>query len=389
MSSQTVLSVDGSAALNPAQPAFYFDFGPVLERSQALRRHPERIQLMCENCVKRLAPADIMLPQESGFFLILLSVEGGAAETLAQEINIALLELFFGTDTLNQNLGSICRRATLQEISAKGITIPAIPKKPSATEKVEADPLARLAQSGLAGYEGLSTGFAPVINLARDNSALYLCGPTRQHKGRTLFGLAALAGINRTDRASLDEGLLEYSLGFASAKPDAKSATAVVAPVHYETLAWSRGRQIYQKALRTADVAANPFLLVKIEGIPTGTPAARLTEIISMVRPFVRRVFVELSEWDPNLMRGGHLGVAGFMSALPDNASLPVAGRAMAHLVQFAAAQQALACITNVSSANHLALARAAGVRFAVRSTAGGVIQLAPHDEAADHKAAA
>ncbi|HWC62873.1 MAG TPA: hypothetical protein VG501_04565, partial [Rhizomicrobium sp.] len=242
-----ILSVDGGATLDQGQPAFYFDFGPVLERSRALSSHPERVQLMCENCVKRLAPGDIMLPQATGFFLVVFSVEGMAAETLAQEINIALLELFFGTDTVSQNLSNICRRATLKEINEKGIKIPPAPKKAaSKLDRVETDPLARLAKGGLPGYEGLTTGFAPVINLEREKCALYLCGAVRSHKGRTLFGQAALSGINPRDRASLDEAMLEYSLASvrsaaaAAAKP--ADPIAIVTPVHYETLAWSRGR---------------------------------------------------------------------------------------------------------------------------------------------------
>jgi hypothetical protein len=383
--SKNVLSIDGDAAADPARPAYYFDFAPVLERSQALRRNPERAQLMCENCVRRLAPSDIMLAEDSGFFLIILSAEGHAAEALANEINIALLELFFGTDALNHNLGSICRKATLAEIESKGIVIPPPPKAADRTGQIEADPLARLAQGGLPGYDGLTTGFAPLINLSRETSALFLSGAVRQKDGKTLFGMEALSGTDPRDRASLDEAMLEYSLSHARGVLPTRSATAIMTPVHYETLAWSRGRQLYQKALRHADAAGNPFLLVKIEGVPSGTPAARLTEVIAMVRPFVRRVFVELAEWDQNLVRGGMLGAAGYMATLAQSASLAMAGRTMSNLVQLAAAQQAVACIANIEGANHLALARSAGVRFAVRSTAGGVIQTgltAPEDQA-------
>src|ERR1700722_8122328 len=105
MSGNAILSIGDQPELDAARPVYYFDFAPVLARSHALRRNPERVQLMCDHCVKRLAPGDTMLAESSGFFLIVHSAEGNAAEALAYEINVALLELFFGTDALNQNLG--------------------------------------------------------------------------------------------------------------------------------------------------------------------------------------------------------------------------------------------------------------------------------------------
>jgi hypothetical protein len=372
------ISPDAPQALDC--PVFYFDFAPVLARSAALRRNPERLALMCENCVKRLAPGGIMLAEDSGFFLVVQSAAGSAADALTHEINIALLELFFGADALAQSLGSICRKASLQEISDRGIALPAaaasaapVPARlvrPSQLEMIEADPLARLAQGGVPGYDGLSTGFVPLINLRSDIASLYLCGAVRRHEGKNLFGATALAGTAPQDRASLDEAMLEYSLGFARAMPPTKSAVAIIAPVNFETLAWSRGRQLYQKALRAADAVHNPFLLVKIEGVPSGTPAARLAEVVAMVRPFVRHVFLELPAWNPALLRGGLMGVSGFMTPLPPSDDLAVSGRTMAGLVQLATGQQAVACVTGIEGVNQLALARSAGVRFAARRDA-------------------
>ncbi|HWY63079.1 MAG TPA: hypothetical protein VNW15_14350 [Rhizomicrobium sp.] len=148
--------------------------------------------------------------------------------------------------------------------------------------------------------------------------------------------------------------------------------------MNYETLAWSRGRQLYQKALRAADAASNPFLLVKIDGVPPGTPATRLAEIISMVRPFVSRMFVELSDWDQGILRGGLLGVAGFMTSLPEDVKLAVAGRTVTNLAQLATSQNAIACIANVGGSNQLAMARTAGIRFAADSVERGNLQASP-----------
>ncbi len=74
-------------------------------------------------------------------------------------------------------------------------------------------------------------------------------------------------------------------------------------------------------------------------------------------------------------MRSGLLGVAGVVSAMPSS-DLAAAGRAMSGLVQLAKAQQAVACITNAAGPNHMALARAAGVRFAASSIANGGVSV-------------
>ena len=298
MSSENIKSLEECPALDHRQPIFYFDFAPILARSVSLSQNPERVQIMCEQCVRRLAPGDIVLPQPSGFFLLVQSCAGISAEALAHEINIALLELFFGTEAL-KGLGTICRRATLTEINEKGLSVslpanaPRTCTEPPKELPVE-DPLKRLADSGVPGYDNLSTAFLPLINLKSNCASVFLCGALRQVTGGALFGPAALAGTPAQDRASLDEALLEYSNQFARHVIPTRSATAIATSVSYETLASPRGRRLYQQALRSLGVANNPFLLVKIEDVPAGLHAARCAEIVSLRPAFRRRVFVEL-----------------------------------------------------------------------------------------------
>lgn len=364
--------IDGQAAAQA--PIFYFDFLPVLERSRTLSRNPERIQLMCEHCVKRLAPADLIASQPTGFFLIVQSCAGTAAEALAHEINVALLELFFGTDAF-VGLGTICRRATLSELDAVGmadaVSATRAPSLTKESDAVEPDPLARLSQGGVPGYDGLETGFLPIFNLRNSVASIFLCGAIRRHENGIAFGTEALKETDAKDRASLDEAILEYSVGYARRILPTKHAAVIGATVSYETLAWSRGRQLYQKALRAAAMADNPFFLVKIEDVPRGTPPARLAEVVATVRPFARRVFLEIPEWDTALLRSGNLGAAGFVVSLPPDSELPMVGRRLADVSKFAATQLALTCVTNVGRTNEMTLARAAGFRFAASRVRG------------------
>lgn len=364
MSGQSKSMAPEDVAADPSWPVFHFDFDPVIARSRALSANPERVQLICEPCVRRLAPADIFIAEERGFFLIVQSCAGTAAEALAHEINVALLELFFGTEVLT-GLGTICRRASFSEVEAKlGRSMPRPPPPRPATDAVEADPLARLATSGMDKFDGLKTGFLPMINMRNGQASIFWCGAIRNTGKNTLFGSAALAGLDSRDRAPMDEAILEYSLGYARRMQPVEGAVAIGTSVSFETLAWSRGRQLYQKALRAANQAHNPFFLVKIEDIPPGTPAARLAELTAVVRPFVRRVFLELPEMKPGAFRNGYLGASGLVAALPQQADPHALSRLMGDLSQVAGLQQALACVTGAENAA-LALARKTGIRFA------------------------
>ncbi len=123
------------------------------------------------------------------------------------------------------------------------------------------------------------------------------------------------------------------------------------------------------------------FLVVKIEDVPSGTPAARLAEIIAAVRGHARRVFVQLPDADARLKEGGRLGATGLFAKLADEAG-PTAIAALAQsLVRSAQAQRACTYAQNVHSALALGLVRRAGVRLASgRTLDGGLV----HATAAD-----
>jgi hypothetical protein len=318
MSDSICSMMEGRPAIDPSCPVFHFDFAPVIERSLSLA--PERIHLICEPCIRQLAPYDIVISRDRGFFLVVQSCSGAAADALAHKINTALLERFFGSDTFASGLDTIFRRAHPDEIEAYRISLgkKAIRRARPEIDTIGVDPLAQLSKAGMPGCDGLKTGFLPLLNLKTDKRSIYVCGAIRQDQDRMSFGLDALSGMSSRDRAYLDEVVLDYALRFVRQTASTSIVTAFAATVSFETLAWSRGRQLYQRALRAADVAENPFFLIKIEDVPPGVPAARLAEIVAVVRPFAR----------------------------------------------VAVAQQALACLTHLNDKQELTLARSAGIRF-------------------------
>ena len=362
-SAENVWVVDGAfdVAALAGKVVYWFDLGPVLHRCG--RGSPARLRLMCEQHVVRLVPDEFVIFQPAGFFLVVRSCAGAQAASIAQSVNAALLKLFFGTDAA-EKIGPLFRIAEASEIGLpRSATAPtpdsASKSAPQAGAQADPDPLARLAANGQPGYDGLRVGFLPVFDLQRGTASTFLCTPVRD--GRQ----ATLGGIDPRDRPSLDEAMLEQSLLLTREIAARRLTAAAATPVSFETLASPRSRRLYQFALRSADAAENPFLVVKIEGVPPGTPAARLAEIVATIRTDARRVFVQVPSSDARLTDGGRFGATGLFARLPEDAApAPVAALAKA-LIWSAQAQRACTYVEGVDSAWALGLVRAAGVRLA------------------------
>jgi hypothetical protein len=357
------MAIDGRPAIDPHCAAYYFDLAPVLERCEGMRRNPERMRLMCRNHIRLLAPAELMIPRDGGFYLVMQTRNGAAADALAKEISTALLELFFGTDCF-AGIASLFRAVSHGEMVEAGVGVTARP----AIHPVADDAGASLSSIPLRPMGHLASelkfGFLPMVNMQKEVPSIFLCGVVVRREGRLAFGPEALKGCDPKARPWVDIAALEYSLAFARQIVPTKFAAAICTSVSFETLAWSRGRQVYQNALRAADVADNPFVIVKIDDVPTGTPVSRLAEIVATVRPFVKRVFVRLPDSDIALTQGGYIGATGLCMALPPKASPPAIVRAATWLNRACAVQNAISCIEGADDEHAMPLLRAAGIRF-------------------------
>lgn len=359
------MAIDGRPAIDPGSPAYFFDLAPVLARCEGLRRNPERATLMCRNHVRQRAPGELMIPRDNGFFLVVQTCSGAAADTVARDISLTLLELFFGADCFEE-IPALFRPVTHVEMVAAGVGVTARPGRSpdTSTNPSVPTPTRLAAPSKPEIFAGLEFGFLPMLNLQNEAVSVYMCGIVSRREERTVFGADALAGCEPKVRPWLDMAALDHSLDLLGRIEPAKFAAAICTPVSFETMAWSRGRQLYQQALQSAGVADNPFLIVRIEDVPPGIPAARLAEIVAMVRPFVKRVFLHLPDMPAVTALGGHIGAAAFCMTLPTNASPPAVVRIATGLVRVSAMQQALPCVTGATPGMR-PLLRAAGVRFA------------------------
>lgn len=386
--------VDGKFDLTwlDGRPIFYFDLAPALSQCDAaFVRNPERLQLLCERCIARVAPNDLVLFQNIGFFLVVQAGGLDDGQTSVNAVNVALLKLLFGTDCLTPDQSAtLYRTATPVELSNSGLaahrpqqdrTESSLPAK-AVSECEHSDEgreftqgsFARFVASGVAGCADLSVEFAPVCDLRRGTTSTFFCTPVRADKDGPVVGASALKGIDSRDRPWLDEAMLEHALEFVREISKSDHVAAIGTSVSFETLAWSRGRRLYQNALRSLDAATSPFLVVKIDDVPAGTPPMRIAEIVSTIRPFAKRIILQLPHTEVKPMETGIMGIAGFIAALPSNATPGAASYLAKSLVRAASAQKAFSCLAGVNSPRSLALARAAGIHFACGRTIGQTI---------------
>jgi hypothetical protein len=235
------------------------------------------------------------------------------------------------------------------------------------TEDIE---LMRLAVNGVHAAEHVELQFLPVHDLYRGRVAALFCTPVFA-LGETagIAGYRAFQHIGPRQFPALDQAILQHAVSFAHRTEDEAIAVFVALPVNFDTLVRPKTRADYLEALRESDTVHNGALMLKIEDVPTDAADSVLAEMVGAVKPYVRRVFVHLSENDPRFLDARYIGAAGYVGSLPPRATRPMAMAAAKSLTRMCVLQSAFSCIDNVPDADALEIMRVAGIRFA----AGGV----------------
>ncbi len=242
-----------------------------MERCEPLRQHPERIALMCQAQVRQIAPEELMIPGKDGFHLIVRTRFGAAADALANEIKLALVRRLFGAESDPQAPGIFEAQGKIVKFGNRSV----LAKRPALAEAGRKDPpaLAQAAQA-VAFPAGLDfkPGYIPIFHLQHKALPLHLCGPVSHRDGKDLFGADALRHCRSQLRPSVDLAMLRYGLNRLPEASGGKGVSGIVAGVSYETMAWSRSRNLYLDALKLAGVSKNAHFIVKLDDVPAGTP---------------------------------------------------------------------------------------------------------------------
>lgn len=332
----------------------FFDLEPVL-RSASSRWLLERdhLKLICERQVRAVAPHDMIVFSRTGFYLIASSGTEAEARIRASQVNLRLLQVFFGTDSLAPDqVVSMYRAATAEEVREANPTF-----KFPAREQIAAADFAKPVSSGIQFV------FSPVEDFRNGRTSVLFCVPYRRTALELLYGYNNLTQSGE-DSLELDLLLLDQAIAFTRRLAHRGLYTAVGASVGFETLTSPRWREAYQRKLQEAHALDNPLLILKIDAVPIGVTSTRLAHLVHTIRPYAKRIFVHLPERTLPLSQTGFLGASGFVFSLSRRLTATQVSEETGRLIEFCAGQGALSGIDNIQTPAQRDLVRTAGARF-------------------------
>lgn len=227
------------------------------------------------------------------------------------------------------------------------------------------DAFAQLATQGRLPGQNVELHFIPIHDLKRHRVTTFFCTPVFcVQDAPIIYGYRAFQNVGVRELPYIDRAILAHAVKFARRLAAAGTVAAIGTSVHYETLAWSKGREMYQHALRAAGVADYPFLILNIEDLPDGVAPGKLAEVVASVRSHVKRIFVRLPNTETSVLHCGQLGVSGLTMTLPPRSTRVAAMGTAKWLLRECEAQNAHSCIDGIDSESSRELMSLAGIHF-------------------------
>ena len=334
---------------------FFFDLEAVLSRAKSRwLNNRDRLQTICERQVKTIAPGDLLVFSETGFFLVAAAGAEADAHIRAGQVNLGLLQLFFGGQSLAPDqIVRMFRAATQEEVRAASPDFRPPVRVKESTRQGEAPAVS----------EGIQFAFTPIEDFRTGRISSLFCTPFRRNAFGTTYGYRALSESLKSD-PSFDLSALEHALALTRRLIQSGLYAAVGTSVGYETLSRPRWREAYQQKLRDEQAMGNPLLLLKVDAVPVGITASRLADIVHCLRPFAKRVFVHLPQRTMPLSQTGLLGATGFVFSLSNGLADSQVTEETNRLIRFCMSQGALSSVDNIETLAQWDLVRAAGARF-------------------------
>jgi hypothetical protein len=219
---------------------------------------------------------------------------------------------------------------------------------------------------------GLGMGFFPIWELQRKlSSSLFLLPFVGSVNHAAVSGHTMLSGLESKQIAELEIALLNAVAAYAQRLSDERKICAVGTAVSYETLSGFHSRIQYITALQKLHLLPATPLLLKIENIPVGTPAARIGELAAMlVRPNLR-VTLDFQSLRAVPTFDFKLSASGIGGDFPKDVDHELAGKILRSLVDLASAQKAFVFLNRLDASDHLLLAVQNRVRFGTGAVLG------------------
>ncbi|WP_217808119.1 hypothetical protein [Oceanibacterium hippocampi] len=140
-----------------------------------------------------------------------------------------------------------------------------------------------------AAQSQLGFRFWPTVNVSKRMISIYECAATRDGPD----GASMLAPddpvipASGDGRSEFDLLVLQEAGTHLGSLGGLMHKALLMVPVHFETLAARYHRTAYVEALKELPGAGERRLILKIEGLPDGTPNTRLRQIVTSIKPLV------------------------------------------------------------------------------------------------------
>lgn len=371
-------------------PVYRFDFGLLLDDAKAVPAglDSKAVGPLAERCLAGISDSEVLIPSATGFYLVVHSASGAAAENVASRLNQAILTVLFGDVAVPPRFARLFEpihtsqgpTPANEDTSPREILPAAREERVLGSADVRLfrparesrDTYSELALHGRLAGQNVELLFEPVHDLLRGRSATFFCSPAFCVNGAPVIsGYKAFQGASQTDLPYIDRAMLAHALKFARRLAQAGVYTTMGAPVSFETLTWSRGREFYQEALRAAGVPDYPSIVLCIKNVPIGVTVSRLAELVGHLRPLAKRIFVHLPEPDSSLLASGYLGANGIILSVPARQPSTQLERVAGWFAHACETQTALSCMEQIDNSDALGAARRASVRFGLGSVFG------------------
>jgi hypothetical protein len=358
-------------------PLYFFDIEALLEHADPVLAHdPAHLVAITEQLLTAIDGTAVAIPAATGFYLIVQSARGEAADAVAEQLNTALLDTLLGANaTVPDRFQTLFRPVSADGANTKStLTTEVTPPMPANEQTTDdlmqavrepRDVYSELALKGQLPNQNVELLFHPVHDLLRGRSTTFFCTPAFCVGGApVIHGYKAFEGVSPRDFPFIDRAMLAHSLKFNRRMAQAGVFTATGTYVSFETLVNSRSREIYQEALRAAGVPDYPSLVLCIKDLPAGITASRIAELVGYLRPLAKRVFVHLPNAETPVLNCGYLGANGFVLTQPARQTPAQNERTATWLARVAESQTALSTIDGIESDSELESIRRTPVRF-------------------------
>ncbi len=224
----------------------------------------------------------------------------------------------------------------------------------------------------LLGETGARLGFFPVWELQRNLSSSLFAAPflgATDHPAT--IGRASLDGMDDEKIVAVEIAALNAAVAYASRIADCQKICAVGAAVSYKTLSVFRSRIRYITALQTVRLQPSTPLILRIEQIPVGTPAARIGDLAAMMKLPNMRITLEFQSLQTIPEFDFSLNAAGLGGAIPKRINRDALVRLLNKLAHTANLQKAFAFVDQLESHDLVETARQCNIRFGMGTALG------------------